>query len=330
MVNIALVGSGHIAKLHAETLRSIEGARIVSVYDVDFHRAAALAGAVGAHAYTDLDACMKQADLVYILTPPSFHRDIAVAAMEDGKHVMIEKPISISLRDAEDICETAARLNRKAMVGFNMRFRYGYGLLKSMIDGGRLGEPMTYWSHRMGYVGGDGTWRTNASLMSGFTIESISHDIDMFRWLSGSEVDRVYGHTANSRADLPGYDDNCAALLRLANGQTASIQASWSSYLEYNDRGVTGSDGTARIGGSGTWNFDTFAYRTRGEAAETVERFDDRLTAEAYVGLNAHAIDCVKNGTTPLVSAEDGYRALRVCHAILQSHREGRPVSLHE
>jgi len=263
-----------------------------------------------------------------VLTPPSFHKDIAISAMEAGKHVMIEKPLAITLEDAEEIVDAAARLNRKAMVGFNMRFRSGYGKLKRLLEDGALGSVLMYWSQRMGMGSQGGTWRTDPSLMSGFTIESLSHDIDMFRWLSGSEVVRVSGRVACSRSDLPGYDDNCAAVLELKNGQIATIQASWSSYLEYNTRGIIGTNGTAMIGGRGTWNFDTFRYRTKGMEQEVVETLDDPLTAQSYYEQNVHFIECVKRDLPPLVTALDGYKALRVSRAILESHRENRTVIL--
>jgi len=330
MVTVAIVGAGGIAKSHAETLSRIADAEIVSVYDVDFLRAAALAKSCGAMAYSDLDACIRSAELIYILTPPSFHKDIAIAAMEEGKHVMIEKPIAITLEDAEAICEAAARLGRKAMVGFNMRYRPGYNKLKRALESGTLGEPIGYWSQRMGMGSQGGTWRTNAAQMSGFTIESISHDVDIFRWLSGSEVECVYGEVANSRVDLPGYDDHCAAVLRLRNGQTASIQASWCSYLEFNNRGISGTRGTAMISGQGTWNFDTYEYRTQTMERPEVERFDDPLSVAAYFDQNVAVIECVKRDTPPPVTAEDGYRVLRVSHAILQAHRERRTVVIPE
>lgn len=330
MVNIAMIGAGGISKAHAEALKRIGDANIVAVCDVDAQRAEGLAASCGAQAFTDPEACMKEAELVYILTPPSFHKDIAVSAMEQGKHVMIEKPISISLEDAEAIADTAARLNRKAMVGFNMRFRPGYNKLKKLLEEGVLGPVLSYWSQRMGMGSQGGTWRTNRKQMSGFTVESISHDIDMIRWLSGSEVASVSGSVANSRSDLPGYDDNCQAVLRMKNGQTASIQASWSSFLEFNTRGIVGLDGTAMIGGKGTWNFDTFRYKTRGMESETVESFDDPLNAEAYYEQNVHFIDCVKNDKTPLMTAVDGFKVLRVSQAILASHRENRTVVLEE
>ncbi|GGG02321.1 Gfo/Idh/MocA family protein [Paenibacillus abyssi] len=328
MVKISIIGSGGISRHHVESLKRIGDAQVISTCDVDNQRAAELAASCGAVACTDWRAGIKEADLVYILTPPSFHKDIAIEAMEEGKHVMIEKPIAIAEEDAEQIVEASHRLGRKAMVGFNMRHRTAYGKLKAVLDSGRLGDVLNYWSQRMGMGSQGGTWRTNRQQMSGFTIESLSHDIDIFRWLSGSEVECVYGNVANSRLDLPGYDDNTLAVLKLRNGQAAFIQASWSSYLEFNSRGIAGRDGTVMISGPGTWNFDRLTYRTKNMEEEYTETFADPLDGQSYYVENLHFVDCVLHDRKPQMTAEDGLAVLRVSRAILQSHRDNRMVTL--
>ncbi len=277
MVNVALIGTGGIARKHMEALLNIKEAKIVSTYDVVAERAQAFAAECGATAETDLEKAIAKADLVYVLTPPSFHKEIAVKAMESGKHVVIEKPIAITLEDAKVIVETSRRTGKKAMMGFNMRYREGYRKLKEIVDSGRLGKILYYWSQRMEMVRPEGNWRTNPEQLSGFTIESLSHDIDMFRWISGSEVCSVYGDVQNASPHLPGYDDNALVVLHLADGSAANIQASWSSYLSFNSRGVVGTEGTAMISGTGTWNFDTFRYRTKEMEEECIEALDDPL-----------------------------------------------------
>ena len=328
MVRVAIVGAGNIAKRHVESLLQIEDAKIVSIYDINWQRAAELAASCGAKACPDLDACIKSADCVYILTPPSFHMDIAIRSMEAGKHVMIEKPIAISVEEAEAIAETAKKYKRKAMVGFNMRYRIGYNRLKEMLDSGKLGEVLFYWSQRMGMGSRDGTWRTIPEQLSGFTIESLSHDIDMFRYLSGSEVKFVYGDVKNSRIDLPNYDDNTLAVLKLSNGHSAIIQASWSSHLEFNNRGIAGMDGTAMISGIGTWNFDKLVYKTKEMDREVEEAIEDPLDGQSYLKQNVHFMDCILHDKEPQATVHDGVAVLKVSHAILRANRENRVIEL--
>jgi predicted dehydrogenase len=328
MINIAIVGSGGIANKHVEALMKIEDAKIISMYDVVQEKAQELAAVCGAEAYTNLEQAIEKADLVYILTPPSFHKDIAIHVMKSGRDVMIEKPISISVADAEAIAEAAQQYNRKCMVGFNMRYRSGYRKLKEMYDSGKLGDVLNLWSQRMGMNSPRNNWRTNPEMMSGFTIESLSHDIDIFLWITRAEIKSVYGNVKNSRPDLPGYDDNSLVLLNLDNDTTASIQASWSSYLEFNSRGIAGTDGTAMISGHGTWNFDTFKYRTKDMEDELVEAFEDPLNLQSYYEENQYFVNCVKNDIKPVLSAEYGLKILRISHAILNSSKTNKVVEL--
>ena len=327
MIKVAIIGSGGIAKRHVEALMKIEGAQIVSTYDVISERAEKLASICGAKAYSDFNNSIKNADLVYILTPPSFHKENAITAMEAGKDVVIEKPISISIEDADQIVEASHKWNRKAMVGFNMRYRTGYRKLKEIIDSQKLGNVLNLWSQRMGMGGGD-NWRTNLKQMSGFTIESLSHDIDMFRWLSGSEIVSVYGDVKNSRIDLPGYDDNSLVIFKLKDGSSASIQASWSSHLEFNSRGVNGIDGTAMISGHGSWNFDSYKHKTKIMNEELTETIDDPLDIRSYYQENLDFIECVKNNRKPAMSVEDGLTILKISHAILKSSRNNEVIKL--
>jgi predicted dehydrogenase len=328
MVNIAIIGSGGIASKHVEALMNIEDAKIISTFDVVEEKAQQLADVCGAKAYTDLDAAIDKSDLVYILTPPSFHKDIAVHVMKSGRHVMIEKPISISIEDADAMVEASIQYNKKAMVGFNMRFRPGYIKLKEMYDSGQLGSVLNLWSQRMGMNSPRNNWRTNPEMLSGFTVESLSHDIDMFQWITGAKVTSVYGSVQNSRADLPGYDDNSLVILNFDNGTSASIQASWSSYLEFNSRGITGTEGTAMISGHGTWNFDTYKYRTKSMENELAESFEDTLSIQSYFEENKHFIDCVMHDKTPEMTVGYGLEILKVSRAILDSSSNNKVIKL--
>lgn len=327
MIKVAIIGSGGIAKAHVKSLMKIEEAKIISTQDVIQQRAEELASICGATAYTDQLSAIKNADLVYVLTPPSFHKDIAISAMKEGKDVVIEKPVAISIEDAEQIAEAAYKWNKKAMVGFNMRYRTGYKKLKEIMESQKIGKALNFWSQRMG-MGGGNNWRTNPKQLSGFTIESLSHDIDMFRWLSESEVVSVSGDVKNSRNDLPGYDDNALVILRLKNGSSASIQASWSSHLEFNNRGIVGLDGTAMISGYGTWDFDTFRYRTKEMQEEYSESFHDPLDLQSYYEENLHFVHCVKNNQNPTVTIDDGITILKISHAILKSHRQNKVIEI--
>jgi predicted dehydrogenase len=326
-INIAIVGAGGIAKRHVEGLSAIESARIKAVVDIVPEKAEQLAALCGATAYGDLDGCLRQVDVVYVLTPPSFHRELAIEAMQAGKHVMVEKPIAIQLEDAEAMVAAARSAGVHLMVAFNMRFRRGFRRLKQVLDSGALGSPINVWSQRLGMgVGSGENWRTTPGLLCGMTVESLSHDIDLIRWLAG-EIREVRALVQQSRNDLPGFDDNASILFTLASGATATIHASWSSHLGWNSRGIVGSRGTAMVDGRGLWDLTHFHLKTVEMEHETIEVLDEKLDVQSYREESRHFIDCLLQGRHPSISGEDGLQALRVSHAILTAQRENRPVS---
>lgn len=328
MVKIALVGAGEIAKWHAEAIRAIKGARIVAVVDMIKEKAEHLANFCQATAYEIIEESLPGVDLVYILTPPSFHKELAVKAIEARKHVVVEKPLAVSLQDAEAIVEAAKKAKVKLMTAFNMRFRDGFLRLKETVESRKLGGLVSFWSQRLGEADiPEPNWRTTKGLICGMTIESLSHDIDLIRWIAG-EIAWVMARVFESRSDLSGFDDNASVIFSLASGGTAIIHASWTSHLGRNSRGVIGSRGSAMVAGSGLWNLDRFHLKTAKMKHEVIEILDDKFDRRSYWKENWHFIDCVKRNRRPMVTGEDGLAALRISHAILASHRENKPVFL--
>ncbi|MGC9349548.1 MAG: Gfo/Idh/MocA family protein [Anaerolineae bacterium] len=328
MIRIAFAGAGGIAQRHAEAIASLEGAKLTAVVDIAKEKATDLASRYDAEAYDTLEACLPHADLVYVLTPPSTHRELTLEAVEAGKHVVVEKPIAIEIADAEAMVDAAAQAGVKLMVAFNMRFRTGFRRLKQAVDSGALGEPLQWWSQRMGLGVGPGpNWRTTPGLLCGMSIESLSHDIDLMRWMAGDVVE-VRAVTLASRPDLPDFDDNAGAVFTLRRGGIGVIHASWSSHLGMNSRGVVGTEGTARVAGGGLWDLDRFHLKTTSMPHETIEVLNDKLDVKSYREESRHFINCVARDRQPMVTGKDGLAALRISHAMLTSQREGTVVAL--
>lgn len=330
MVNVMIVGAGGISERHIEGLLSCKKAKIVGIVDIDAERTRKRAATCGCKVFSSVGEGLSEVDAVYVLTPPSTHRSIAVQAMEAGKDVFIEKPITASIEDAERICATAKRFDVKCMVGFNMRFRVGYGKLHDFVQSGKVGKLTTYWCQRHGLrVDPKNKWSTDPLLMTGMTIQSLSHDIDAMHWIAGG-VDKVAAFVQESRPELPGFDDNCNAVFRLDNGATANFQSSWSSCTGFNSRGVLGTEGTAYISGPDLWNMDAFHWKTKDMPYECIERIDDIHDARSFIAEDDYFINCIENNTMPSVTCEDGLRALRVSYAMLESSRNDKVISLND
>lgn len=327
MTRIGIVGAGGIGRKHLEALADIPGAQIAAVVDADGD-AALSASPPGCPHFTDMSACLPLVDAVWICTPPSSHRELAEAALRAGKHVYCEKPLASSMEDALAIVGAAEASDAVFATGFNMRYRRGFRRLRELLAEGAAGKPFSYWCHRVGSLGdGSYNWRTDPKLLCGMTIESLSHDIDTIRWLFGEIVD-VRAVLQESRADLPGYDDNVCALLTTGSGVTATIHASWSSALGRGSRGVVGSDGAIALEGPDVWTVSGVRWRTKGMDHERAESFSDTLGPESYRAADADFLSSLADGRPRAPTALDGLAALSVSSAMLESSRTGNSVRL--
>lgn len=326
MVNIVIVGAGGISRSHISAINTLNNAKIVGVVDINKENAQQKASMCGAQAYDCLSDCLDLADMVFVLTPPSKHREIAVEAMRAGKHVVVEKPVSASVEDAEIMVEESKINNVKMMMAFNMRFRTGFKRLKAFVDAGKVGTLTTYWCQRQGLrVDPANKWSTDPMLMTGMSIQSLSHDIDMMRWVAG-EVTDVSAIVQESRPNLPGFDDNANAIFHLKNGASAIFQSSWSSHISLNSRGVIGTKGTAYVGGASLWDLDTFHWKTADMEYENMEYINDLHDLRSFIAEDAYYINCVENNVQPSVSGEDGLKAIKISYGILESSKTNQTV----
>lgn len=338
-VKVVVVGTGGIAKRHGEALVENENAEIIGAVDVDAAKAEAYAAKHGGKSYPSLFECLSDADAIYVLTPPSFRRQYAIEAIAAGKHVFCEKPLAIVPEDGKTIAEMAQKKGVIAMMGFNQRYRTGYRRLKNVVASGELGEVYHFWCHRFGMGAGgngqvqSGNWRTNVDLCCGMTIESLSHDIDLMRWILGDEAVTVTGHVHSTVVDLPDFDNNAQVLIKMKKGASAVINASWSSRIGVNSRGVLGKKGTAfvegtDVGNNGIWCSTRFHVKTDDDEYERVEMLHDNLDVISYKAETNDFIDAIISGRQPLVSIWDGYETLRISQAILESSKKGESVHL--
>ncbi len=338
-VRVAVVGTGGIARRHGFALKEHPDVELVGAIDVSREKSEAFAAQWGGKPYDRLSDCLGKVDAVYILTPPGFRRGYAVEAMSAGKHVFCEKPLAITIEDGEAIVEMAQKKGVIAMTGFNQRYRKGYSRLHDVVAAGTLGKPYHFWCQRFGMGAGalgvikGQNWRTEQATLCGMTVESLSHDVDMMRWIMNDEVVSVYGITHSTAVNLQGFDNNSHVLMRLRSGASAVIDASWSSRIGFNNRGVLGERGTAfvsgtAIGNNGIWCSREFHVKTDDNEYENVEMLQDDLDEKSYQEETKDFIKAILTGSRPLVSAMDGFETLRVSHAILESAKHRSMVEI--
>jgi len=332
-VGVALIGSGRMGAFHAETVaRRVPGARLVAVADPAPGAADRLTGALGGggRAYTDVAQLWAdpEVDAVVIAAPARSHADLVVAASAAGKHVFCEKPMAVTLADADRAIDAARSAGVVLQVGFNRRFAADWRAARNLLDDGTLGTPRLLRSLTRDPGGFDPSRVPPDTIF----LETLIHDFDTLRFLNpGAEPVEVYA-TADALVEPEwrsrGLLDTAVVNIRFDNGAMAVAEACFEASYGYDVRGeVLGSGGMATMG-DGRRNGMAFSGPA-GRLAETV-RGDQELFPEAYTAELAAFVDAVGTGTASPVTGEDARAALAIALAAAESVRAGRPVRIDE
>jgi predicted dehydrogenase len=325
-VRIGMIGAGGIARTHAGHLRELEGVRVAAVMDPVLERAEALAAECEARAHADLEPLLDEVDVVYVCSPPMFHRAQVEAAAAAGRHVYLEKPIATTLEDGRAIAAALTSSPVRSIVGFNNRFRPAFRRWRELAL--ELGPSRSAWVLRMAPSTPlpNANWRTTPGLLCGITVESASHDIDLVRWALG-EVGSVSGSTTSSLPELEGFDDTLSAVLRVEDGPVVALSVSWASAVSTSSRGFVGTGGSAMLVGPDMWTVTELRWaRSDGpEAIETIEPAEG--SALGYRAASEHFVACVREGRDPEVGVRDGLVALGVSLALKRSADSGLTIA---
>jgi predicted dehydrogenase len=349
-IRIGIVGLGNIGGYHAEFLRDVDGAELVAGLDIDAGARRSFAEEHGVEVYEDRTALFAATDAVVVTTPNRFHEEYAVAALEAGVDVLLEKPLAHSVESAERIAAAAHESDAICMVGFNNRFSNPVEVLKHDLRAGRYGDVThveANYVRRRG-IPGRGSWFTSKDVAGGGALIDIGvHAIDLaLYFLDFPEVVEVSGTTRSefgTRDDYAflrqwgadegpgGFDveDSASAFIRCADGRTVSLEVAWAANRPDSDEFVV----------RGT------------EAGATLDRNEHELTVyEAGVGGANHLstsvvdtresvthrqeqrafVEAVRTGTLGRNTVDQGLTVQRVIDAIYRSASEGRAVRLDE
>jgi myo-inositol 2-dehydrogenase/D-chiro-inositol 1-dehydrogenase len=331
-VGVGLIGSGRMGAFHAETVaRRVPGARLVAVADPAPGAADRLTGALGGgRAYTDVAQLWAdpEVDAVVIAAPARSHADLVVAASAAGKHVFCEKPMAVTLADADRAIDAARSAGVVLQVGFNRRFAADWRAARNLLDDGALGTPRLLRSLTRDPGGFDPSRVPPDTIF----LETLIHDFDTLRFLNpGAEPVEVYA-TADALVEPEwrsrGLMDTAVVNVRFDNGAMAVAEACFEASYGYDVRGeVLGSGGMATMG-DGRRNGMAFSGPA-GRLVETV-RGDQELFPEAYTAELAAFVDAVGTGTPSPVTGEDARAALTIALAAAESVRARRPVRIDE
>ena len=321
-MKVGVIGAGFIGAIHLGAYANMPDVEVVGVADGLPEIAAAGAAVVGASAYPSYEDLVsaEEVDLVDVCLPTSYHRDLALKAARDGKHVILEKPIARSLEDAEEIIAAFAGGSQRLFVGHVVRFFPEYVRIKEMIDAGELGTVgVARTSRRSPFLTGWNDWYADWRMSGGVLLDLIIHDFDFLRWALG-EVERVYarsvlGHEYNRL-------DYALVTLRFKGGAIAHLEGQWGYPGPFNySIEVAGSRAMVAADSTGSP-----PVRLLGGTKVTGESPDVIFGKSPFQTELEHFIRCAATDDEPIVDAHDALQALRIGHAAIESVKTGRPV----
>ena len=333
-----IIGCGGITeRRHGPVLASLsDRLTIVALADLAQERLALMGGKLGVaseHLYTDWEQMLakEELDLVHICTPHDLHEPQAIAAMEAGAHVLLEKPIATSLEAVDRMSAVAGKTGRKLTVGHNQLFSTAHRAAMEQIRGGAIGSVFLVRSEGFGgsHVVGRGVsqqWRTHAVAGGGGPlIDNGYHQVYTAVDYVGSPAIRVYAQIGRHIQDIE-VEDTALLLIEHANEATTSIQVGWSALagaVSVNE--IMGTEGQIRFGGGdapvAVWRRETGTWSHPPVDAEGRDELGFPLVVR-------HFVDAIENDGAVPVSAADGRHVLAIVLAAYESGRSGKAVEL--
>jgi myo-inositol 2-dehydrogenase/D-chiro-inositol 1-dehydrogenase len=340
-IRFGLIGFGAWGTFHAGAIAKTPGAELVAIAATSDSTCAAARDAfpnAAVHSnYREL-VLRDDIDVVDVVVPSYLHHEIAAAVLTAGKHLLLEKPMALSLRECDDLIGLARQRNRLLAVGHELRLSSLWQKAKELIDDGFIGEPQYVLVElsRRPYRQGSQNWRYDLARVGNWILEEPIHFFDLARWYlqSVGEPQEIYAAANSKQPDHPELQDNFSAIVRFPKGAYAVISQTLSAFEHHQTVKVAGTKGALWANWSGAMDrtlHPTFSLRAfDGEQVEEVPI--DTVTGEVFELEDqiAMLVDAIRNGRPLSCTAEDGRWAVAMCLAAQRSVETGRSVAIDE
>lgn len=316
-MRIGVIGVGKMGSNHVRILSEMKGVDLVGVADVNETHAHAVAAEFNTRAFKDFHDLLALApDAISVVVPTAMHKAVTMECLEAGCHVLVEKPISATVDEGQQMIAKAQKLGRKLMVGHVERFNPAVTIMKEIIEEGTLGEIVSISSKRVGPY-------CPRITDCGIILDLAPHDIDVISYLYQDRVREVYtiaGKTFHT------YEDHATLMLKFRRGNPGVIETSWLPPHRVRKLNIVGTHGVAML--------DFLEQR--------VVVYDKHWSREANVTRKEplrneleYFSKLIQNGDQPLVSGEDSLHALAVALTAIESYQAGKvlktqPLSIAE
>lgn len=340
----ALIGCGRIATNHIKAVMN-NNLELVAVCDVlPEHMEVLLAehklnNDLSIKRYTDYKLMIdeNELELIAIATESGSHAEIALDCIDKGINVIIEKPMAMSIREADEIIQRSEEKEVKVSACHQNRFNLAVQEMRKALDNGRFGKLShgsihVRWNRNKGYYT-QAPWRGTWAQDGGALMNQCIHGIDLLRWMMGDEIEEVYGVTRQQFHKYLEAEDIGMAVIRFKNGAIATIEGTTNVYPQNLEETLYlfGETGTVKLGGKSTNNIDVWNFADETEADQInkgLEEETSNVYGNGHTSLYADMVDAIQQDRSPYVDAYAGKNALELVLAIYKSQKEKKPVSL--
>lgn len=339
----ALIGCGRIAVNHIKAAVNNK-LEIVAVCDVDlkqidilFEKTNYSGNSDRFEDYKEMIEMHPDIKLAAIATESGAHAEIALYCIDHGINVIIEKPMAMSMKDAEEIIRRSEEKHVKVSACHQNRFNVAVQEMRKALEAGRFGKLShgsihVRWNRNKDYYT-QAPWRGTWMQDGGALMNQCIHGIDLLRWMMGDEAEEVYGVTRQQFHHYLEAEDIGMAVVKFKNGAVATIEGTTNVYPRNLEETLYlfGEKGTVKLGGKSTNNIDVwdFADETELDAKNKgLEEQTSNVYGNGHTSLYADVIDAIQNDRKPYVDAVAGRNALEMVLAIYKSQKEGVPVKL--
>jgi UDP-N-acetyl-2-amino-2-deoxyglucuronate dehydrogenase len=336
-VRVALVGCGRISRNHLEAIGRLDGLTLVSVADTDRARADAVGAEQGVPAFTTLEEMLEvvPSDLVAVCTPSGLHPQHGIAAARQGRHVLTEKPMAISLEAADELVQACDAAAVHLFVVKQNRLNPPIQLLKRAVDKGRFGRlymanVTVRWTRPQEYYDAE-PWRGTWEFDGGAIMNQASHYVDLMQWLVGP-VETVMAKTATQARRIEA-EDSGVAVMRFRSGALGVLEVSVLTYPRNLEGSITllGEKGSVKIGGTAVNRVEHWAFADYDDDDKLVDAASTNpptVYGFGHEGYYRNVLSVLRGEAKPETDGRAGRKSLELILGIYESAKTGREVPI--
>ena len=334
----ALIGCGRVSGSHIKAAK-LNNLEITALCDINTEKATKLAqdnNLENVSIFSDYKEMLEavRPQLVAIATWSGCHGEIAEYCALNGFNFIVEKPMAMSIEEADRVIKAVEKTGVKACACHQNRFNIAVQELRKAIDNGRFGKLShgninIRWCRREDYYSQD-EWRGKWATDGGALMNQCIHGIDLLRWVMGDEIESVYGSVRNRQHPYIEAEDIGVAVVNFKSGAVATIEGTVNTVEDFEETlSVFGENGMVRLGGINASTIDVWQFKDE-EAADSdrraVEEIAPNLYGNGHTSLYRDVVASIENDRTPYVDVYAGKRALELVLSIYKSCKEGREV----